>query len=51
MQDAVLGGFRVHAYLDRGCAAASLQQVLTEIPKLVELGPIGEHVERFLSEP
>lgn len=51
MQDAVLGGFRVHAYLDRGCAAASLQQVLTEIPKLVELGLSGSAVERFLSEP
>ena len=50
-QDATLGGFRVHAYLDRGCASASLQQVLTEIPKLVELGLSGSAVERFLSEP
>ncbi|MBS2034763.1 Flp pilus assembly complex ATPase component TadA [bacterium] len=50
-QDAALGGFRVHAYLDRGCPAASLQQVLTEIPKLVELGLSGSAVERFLSEP
>lgn len=50
-QDPALGGFRVHAYLDRGCASASLQQVLTEIPKLVELGLSGSAVERFLSEP
>lgn len=50
-QDATLGGYRVHAYLDRGCPAASLQQVLTEIPKLVELGLSGSAVERFLSEP
>lgn len=50
-QDPSLGGFRVHAYLDRGSPAASLQQVLTEIPKLVELGLSGSAVERFLSEP
>lgn len=50
-QDSNLGGYRVHAYLDRGCPAASLQQVLTEIPKLVELGLSGGAVERFLSEP
>lgn len=50
-QDTSLGGFRVHAYLDRGCPAASLQQVLTEVPKLVELGLSGSAVERFLSEP
>ena len=49
-QDATLGGFRVHAYLDRGCPSASLQQVLTEIPKLVELGLSGSAVERFLRE-
>ena len=49
-QDPILGGFRVHAFLDRGCASASLQQVLTEIPKLVELGLSGSAVERFLSE-
>ena len=50
-QDSALGGFRVHAYLDRGCPSGSLQQVLTEIPKLVELGLSGSSVERFLSEP
>jgi len=49
--DSGLGGFRVHAYLDRGCAAATLQQVLTEMPKLVDLGLSGSAVERFLSEP
>lgn len=51
MQDPALSGFRVHAYLDRGCPAATLQQVLTQIPKLVELGLSGGAVERFLSEP
>lgn len=50
-QDPELGGFRVHAYLDRGCPAASLQQVLTDVPKLVELGLTGSAVERFLAEP
>lgn len=50
-QDATLGGFRLHAYLDRGCPSASIQQVLTEIPKLTDLGLSGSAVERFLQEP
>jgi twitching motility protein PilT len=51
LQDPTLGGYRLHAYLDRGCPAASLQQVILEIPKLVELGLSGSSVERFLNEP
>lgn len=48
MQDSQLGGFRLHAYLDRGCPSASLQQVLTEIPRLHDLGLSGSAVERFV---
>lgn len=50
LQDAALGGFRLHAYLDRGCPAASLQQVITEVPRLADLGLSGGAVERFLNE-
>jgi len=49
MHDPHLGGFRLHAYLDRACPSASLQQVITEVPKLPDLGLSGSAVERFLS--
>ena len=51
LQDPVVGGFRLHAYLDRGCASASLQQVIVDVPKLAELMLTGSAVERFLAEP
>lgn len=50
LQDANLGGYRLHAYMDRGCPAASLQQIIVDVPKLVELGLSGGAVERFLAE-
>jgi twitching motility protein PilT len=43
-------GFRFHVYSERGCPAASIRRVRTDIPKLVELGLSGGAVERFLSE-
>jgi Tfp pilus assembly pilus retraction ATPase PilT len=51
LQDPTVGGFRLHAYLDRGCPSASLQQVVVEVPKLQDLGLSGGSVERFLNEP
>jgi len=50
-QDANLGGFRLHAYLDRACPSASLQQIITHIPRLIDLNLSNGAVERFLSEP
>lgn len=41
-------GFRVHAYLERGCPALSIRRIRTDIPKLVELGLSGSSVENFL---
>lgn len=42
-------GFRFHVYLERGCPAASVRRLRTDIPKLVELGLSGGAVEQFLS--
>ena len=41
-------GFRVHAYLERGCPALAIRRIRTDIPKLVELGLSGSSVENFL---
>ncbi len=41
-------GFRVHAYLERGCPALSIRRIRGDIPKLVELGLSGSSVESFL---
>lgn len=41
-------GFRIHAYLERGCPALSIRRIRTDIPKLVELGLSGSSVESFL---
>ena len=41
-------GFRVHAYLERGCPALAIRRIRTDIPKLVELGLSGSAVESFL---
>ncbi|MCA9791814.1 MAG: Flp pilus assembly complex ATPase component TadA, partial [Candidatus Eremiobacteraeota bacterium] len=41
-------GFRFHIYLERGCPAASIRRLRTDIPKLVELGLSGGAVENFL---
>lgn len=42
-------GFRFHVYLERGCPAASIRRLRTDIPKLMELGLSGSAVEKFLS--
>lgn len=42
-------GFRIHAYLERGCPALSIRRIRTDIPKLVELGLSGSSVESFLA--
>lgn len=41
-------GFRIHAYLERGCPSLSIRRIRTDIPKLVELGLSGSSVESFL---
>lgn len=41
-------GFRIHAYLERGCPALSIRRIRSDIPKLVELGLSGSSVESFL---
>lgn len=41
-------GFRIHAYLERGCPALSIRRIRTDIPRLVELGLSGSSVESFL---
>jgi twitching motility protein PilT len=41
-------GYRIHAYLERGCPALSIRRIRTDIPKLVELGLSGSSVESFL---
>jgi twitching motility protein PilT len=41
-------GFRIHAYLERGCPALSIRRIRADIPKLVELGLSGSSVESFL---
>jgi twitching motility protein PilT len=41
-------GFRIHAYLERGCPALSVRRIRTDIPRLVELGLSGSSVESFL---
>ena len=41
-------GFRIHAYLERGCPALAIRRIRTDIPKLVELGLSGSSVESFL---
>lgn len=51
LQDPHVGAFRLHAYLDRGCPSASMQQVMVAVPKLSDLGLSGSAVERFLAEP
>lgn len=41
-------GYRIHAYLERGCPAMAIRRIRTEIPKLVEVGLSGSSVEKFL---
>lgn len=42
-------GFRVHAYLERGCPALAIRRIRTDIPRLEELGLAGSSVEKFLA--
>ena len=41
-------GFRIQAYLERGCPSLSVRRIRSDIPKLVELGLSGSSVEKFL---
>lgn len=41
-------GFRVHAYLERGCPALAIRRIRADIPRLEELGLAGSLVEKFL---